>query len=171
VDAQPPHDFLMGFVFITRTPWVKAQNGAGLLQRQWEIRRSVRSAFPASRFRRRTAAGHALASLQGFQPHANNVVTAGIMHKKIRIEASGFYGPSPMKIAGSIWIPMNSWATRLSYFATELDDASFGGKAGAAGASGGGRCGAVHRVNSLHAADAGIELVDEFDLGAPITKR
>jgi len=48
---------------------------------------------------------------------ANEVVTLGISHKKIRFEASGFYGSEPGE---NRWIiesgPINSWATRLWFF-------------------------------------------------------
>src|ERR1700722_9128815 len=48
---------------------------------------------------------------------ADEVVTAAIMHKFIRLEASGFYGTEPGE---NRWIiqygPINSWSTRLSFF-------------------------------------------------------
>jgi hypothetical protein len=48
---------------------------------------------------------------------ADEVVTAAIMHKFIRLEASGFYGTEPGE---NRWIiqhgPINSWSTRLSLF-------------------------------------------------------
>jgi hypothetical protein len=48
---------------------------------------------------------------------ANEVVTLGIGHKKLKLEASGFYGSEPGE---NRWIiesgPINSWATRLWYF-------------------------------------------------------
>ena len=52
---------------------------------------------------------------------ADEVITAGIMlHNKVRLEASGFYGTEPSE---NRWIidygPINSWSTRLSVFPTE----------------------------------------------------
>jgi hypothetical protein len=52
---------------------------------------------------------------------ADEVITAGIMlHNKVRLEASGFYGTEPGE---NRWIiqygPINSWATRLSVFPTK----------------------------------------------------
>lgn len=48
---------------------------------------------------------------------ADEVVTVGLKYEKIRLEASGFYGSEPGE---NRWIiqygPINSWATRLSYF-------------------------------------------------------
>ncbi len=50
---------------------------------------------------------------------ADEVVTAGIKYKKVRLEGSGFYGSEPGE---NRWIiqdgPINSWATRLSYSPT-----------------------------------------------------
>ncbi len=51
---------------------------------------------------------------------SDEVVTAGIAYRKIKIEASGFYGSEPGE---NRWIlqagPMNSWSTRLWYFPTK----------------------------------------------------
>jgi hypothetical protein len=51
---------------------------------------------------------------------ADEVVTVGITHKKVRLEASGFYGSEPGE---NRWIiqtgPINSWATRLWFFPTK----------------------------------------------------
>jgi hypothetical protein len=48
---------------------------------------------------------------------ADEVVTVGIKYRKIRLEASGFYGTEPGE---NRWIiqygPINSWSSRLSYF-------------------------------------------------------
>jgi len=50
---------------------------------------------------------------------AYEVLTVGISHKKVRLEASGFYGSEPGE---NRWIiqsgPMNSWASRLWFFPT-----------------------------------------------------
>ncbi len=48
---------------------------------------------------------------------ANEVLTAGILYKRIRLEASGFYGSEPDENRWNIdHGPMNSWSTRLSFF-------------------------------------------------------
>jgi hypothetical protein len=48
---------------------------------------------------------------------ANEVLTAGIQYKKIRLEGSGFYGSEPDESRWNIdYGPMNSWSTRLSVF-------------------------------------------------------
>jgi hypothetical protein len=48
---------------------------------------------------------------------ANNVVTAGISYRKVRVEASGFYGREPNENRWNIDRgPMDSWSTRLSLF-------------------------------------------------------
>ena len=48
---------------------------------------------------------------------ANDVVTAGILYKKVRLEASGFYGSEPDESRWNIdYGPINSWSTRFSVF-------------------------------------------------------
>jgi hypothetical protein len=48
---------------------------------------------------------------------SDEVLTAGIAYKKIKLEASGFYGSEPGENRWTIHAgPMNSWATRLWYF-------------------------------------------------------
>ena len=48
---------------------------------------------------------------------ANDVVTAGIAYKKIKLEASGFYGSEPDEYRWNIDSgPINSWSARLWYF-------------------------------------------------------
>lgn len=48
---------------------------------------------------------------------ANNVITAGLSYRKVRIEASGFYGREPNENRWNIdWGAMNSWSSRLSVF-------------------------------------------------------
>jgi hypothetical protein len=50
---------------------------------------------------------------------SDEVLTVGISHKKLRLEASGFYGSEPGE---NRWIiqtgPINSWSTRLWFFPT-----------------------------------------------------
>lgn len=51
---------------------------------------------------------------------ADEVVTAGIAYKKIKLEASGFYGSEPGENRWTIEAgPINSWSTRLWYFPTK----------------------------------------------------
>ena len=51
---------------------------------------------------------------------ADNVVTAGITYKKIRLEGSGFYGREPNENRWNFdFGPMNSWSTRLSVYANQ----------------------------------------------------
>jgi hypothetical protein len=48
---------------------------------------------------------------------ADEVVTMGIVYKKIRLEGSGFYGTEPDEYRWNIdHGPINSWSTRLSWF-------------------------------------------------------
>jgi hypothetical protein len=48
---------------------------------------------------------------------ANEVLTTGIVYKKVRLEASGFYGSEPDESRWNIdYGPINSWSTRLSVF-------------------------------------------------------
>ena len=55
--------------------------------------------------------------LQDSSHIANEVITAAIKHRKIRLEVSGFYGTEPNENRWNIdYGPINSWATRLSYF-------------------------------------------------------
>lgn len=51
---------------------------------------------------------------------ADNVVTAGITYKKVRLEASGFYGREPNENRWNFdFGPMDSWATRFSVYPTK----------------------------------------------------
>jgi len=51
---------------------------------------------------------------------ADEVVTAGLLYRKVRLEASGFYGTEPDENRWNIdYGPINSWSTRLSWFPTE----------------------------------------------------
>ena len=50
---------------------------------------------------------------------ANEVITAGIAYKKVKLEASGFYGREPNENRWNIdYGPINSWSTRFWYFPT-----------------------------------------------------
>ena len=51
---------------------------------------------------------------------ANNVVTAAVKYRIVRLEASGFYGSEPNENRWNIdFGPVNSWATRLSIFPSD----------------------------------------------------
>lgn len=50
---------------------------------------------------------------------ADDVITAGLAYKKIKLEASGFYGSEPNENRWTVeYGPINSWSTRLWYFPT-----------------------------------------------------
>ncbi len=51
---------------------------------------------------------------------SDEVVTVGIEHKKVRLEASGFYGSEPGENRWTVQAgPINSWASRLWFFPTK----------------------------------------------------
>jgi len=51
---------------------------------------------------------------------ANEVLTVGVSHKNVRLEASGFYGREPNENRWNIdYGPMDSWSTRLWVFPTK----------------------------------------------------
>src|SRR5579871_3148567 len=55
--------------------------------------------------------------LQDSSHIANEVITGALQHKQLRLELSGFYGTEPNENRWTIgYGPINSWATRLSYF-------------------------------------------------------
>ena len=75
---------------------------------------------------------------------ADDVVTLGISHKKIKLEASGFHGAEPGE---NRWIiqrgPIDSWSARLWFFpGGELGGTGFGRPARASRSAGAGRPGA-----------------------------
>ncbi len=48
---------------------------------------------------------------------ANDVITVGVAYKRLKVEASGFYGSEPDEFRWDIDSgPINSWSTRLWYF-------------------------------------------------------
>jgi len=50
---------------------------------------------------------------------ANEVLTAGVSYRKVKVEASGFYGTEPGENRWTIAAgPLNSWSTRLWFFPT-----------------------------------------------------
>jgi len=57
---------------------------------------------------------------------SNEVATVGIAYKKLKLEASGFYGAEPDEFRWNIDSgPMNSWSTRLWYFPSDNWAAQF----------------------------------------------
>jgi len=120
VDAQHPHDFFMGLgVHYAHSI------GEGVI---WQIYFAPVGdpalgpvAFPhrasADELPQATLSHH----WQDSTHVANEVITAGIMiHDKLRLEASGFYGTEPDENRWNIdYGPINSWATRLSYFPSQ----------------------------------------------------
>lgn len=51
---------------------------------------------------------------------ANEVITAGLAYKKVKLEASGFYGREPNENRWNIdYGPVDSWSTRFWYFPTQ----------------------------------------------------
>jgi hypothetical protein len=57
---------------------------------------------------------------------SDEVLTAGISYKKIKLEASGFYGSEPGENRWTIEAgPINSWSTRLWFFPTKNWAAQF----------------------------------------------
>ena len=88
--------------------------------RPWAIRRWVRRRYP----HRASAAELPEAPIshhwQDSTHIADDVVTLGISHKKIKLEASGFHGAEPGE---NRWIiqagPIDSWSARLWFFPAE----------------------------------------------------
>jgi hypothetical protein len=119
VDAQHPHDFFMGLGLHYAHPL-----GENTTLQVYYAPVGDPALGPVAFPHRASAAELPQATLahhwEDSSHIANNVLTVGIMHKKVRLEASGFYGTEPNENRWNIdFGPMNSWATRLSYFATK----------------------------------------------------
>ncbi|HEV2689549.1 MAG TPA: hypothetical protein VGV35_13390 [Bryobacteraceae bacterium] len=119
VDAQHPHDFFMGLGLNYAHPL----GGHTMLQFYFAPVGDPALgpvAFPhrasAEELPQATLSHH----WQDSTHIANEVLTAGIMlHDKVRLEASGFFGTEPNENRWNIdYGPINSWATRLSVFPT-----------------------------------------------------
>jgi hypothetical protein len=120
VDAQHPHDFLMGL-------GLNYAHGIGehtMLQLYFAPVGDPALgpvAFPhrasAEELPQATLSHH----WQDSTHIANEVLTAGVMfYDKVRLEASGFFGTEPDENRWNIdYGPINSWATRLSVFPTK----------------------------------------------------
>ena len=120
VDAQHPHDFIMGLGFHYAHPL-----GENVMLQFYFAPVGDPALGPVAFPHRASADELPQATLshhwQDSTHIADEVITAAIMlHDKVRLEASGFYGTEPGE---NRWIiqygPINSWATRLSVFPTE----------------------------------------------------
>ncbi len=116
VDGQHPHDFIMGLGVHYARPLAEgtilqfyfAPVGDPALGPVAFPHRASAEEFPQA-----TLSHH----WQDSTHIANEVLTVGITHKKIRLEASGFYGTEPNENRWNIdYGPMNSWSTRFSVF-------------------------------------------------------
>lgn len=116
VDAQHPHDFIMGL----GVHYARSLGEHTTLQLYFAPVGDP-ALGPVAFPHRASAAELPQAPLshhwQDSTHVANEVVTAGIVHKKVRLEASGFYGTEPNENRWNIdYGPINSWSTRLSVF-------------------------------------------------------
>jgi hypothetical protein len=116
VDAQHPHDFIMGL----GVHYAHALGEHTTLQLYFAPVGDP-ALGPVAFPHRASAAELPQAPLshhwQDSTHIANEVLTAGILYKKVRLEASGFYGSEPDENRWNIdYGPMNSWSTRLSVF-------------------------------------------------------
>jgi hypothetical protein len=116
VDGQHPHDFIMslGFQYAlslgenTTLEFYFAPVGDPALGPIAYPHRASAMELPQA-----TLAHH----WQDSTHIANDVATVGIAYKKLKLEASGFYGTEPDEFRWDIDSgPMNSWSTRLWYF-------------------------------------------------------
>src|SRR5271170_7762935 len=120
VDAQHPHDFIMGLGFNYAHPL-----GENAILQFYFAPVGDPALGPVAFPHRASADELPQAPLshhwQDFTHIADEVITAGIMlHNLVRLEASGFYGTEPGE---NRWIiqygPINSWSTRLSVFPSQ----------------------------------------------------
>lgn len=117
VDAQHPHDFIMGLGLHYAHPL-----GEDTILQLYFAPVGDPALGPVA-FPHRASAGELpQATLshhwQDSTHIADEVITAGIMWRnKVRLEASGFYGTEPDENRWNIdYGPINSWSTRLSVF-------------------------------------------------------
>jgi hypothetical protein len=116
VDAQHPHDFIMGLGVHYARPL-----GEDTLLELYFAPVGDPALGPVAYPHRASASELPQAPLghhwQDSTHIANEVLTAGIKYKKVQLEASGFYGTEPDEARWNVdYGPMNSWSTRLSYF-------------------------------------------------------
>ena len=114
VDAQHPHDFIMGLGVHYARPLGEhttlqlyfAPVGDPALGPVAFPHRASASELPQAPL------GH---HWQDSTHIANEVLTAGILYRMVRLEASGFYGSEPNENRWNIdYGPINSWSTRLT---------------------------------------------------------
>jgi hypothetical protein len=117
VDAQHPHDFIMGMGL-----QYAHSIGENTIVQFYLAPVGDPALGPVAFPHRASAAELPQATLshhwQDSTHVANEVITAGIMfHDKVRLEASGFYGTEPNENRWNIdYGPINSWSTRFSVF-------------------------------------------------------
>lgn len=116
VDAQHPHDFFMGLGIHYAHPI-----GESTIVQVYVAPVGDPALGPVAFPHRASAEELPQATLshhwQDSTHVANEVVTVGVMYKKVRLEASGFYGTEPNENRWNIdYGPINSWSTRLSVF-------------------------------------------------------
>ena len=167
MDAQHPHDFLMGL----SVQYARPLNPDTMLQFYYAPVGDPALgpvAFPhrASAFEIPQAPlGH---HWQDSTHIADNVATVAVRHKWLRLEASGFYGTEPNENRWNIdWGRMNSYSARvLRYAKRELAGAGLRRPSGAAGTSGGRRRGPHHGLAAIFApAGSRHVVVHQLDLG------
>ncbi len=118
VDAQHPHDFIMALGF----QYARSLSPNTTLELYFAPVGDP-ALGPVAYPHRASAMELPQASLshhwQDSTHIANDVVTAGIAYKKVKLEASGFYGSEPDEYRWNIDTgPINSWSARLWYFPT-----------------------------------------------------
>jgi hypothetical protein len=116
VDAQHPHDFVMELSAQYAHPL--GENGIGNI---YYAPVGDPALGPVAYPHRASAMELPQASLghhwQDSTHIANNVLTAGVTYRKVRVEASGFHGREPDEGRWNIdWGAINSWSSRLSVF-------------------------------------------------------
>ncbi len=116
VDGQHPHNFIMGLGF----HYTRELAGDTILEVYFAPVGDPALgpvAYPhrasAAELPQATISHH----LQDSTHISDDVLTLGISHKKIKLEASGFYGSEPGENRWTIEAgPINSWSTRLWFF-------------------------------------------------------
>jgi len=116
VDAQHPHDFIMALGVHYAHPL-----GEGVTLELYFAPVGDPALGPVAFPHRASAAELPQAPIshhwQDSTHVSNEVVTAGLRYKKVRLEGSGFYGTEPDEFRWNIdHGPINSWSARLSVF-------------------------------------------------------
>lgn len=119
VDAQHPHDLIMGLGFNYARPI-----GENTIVQAYFAPVGDPALGPVAFPHRASAMELPQAALghhwQDSTHIANEVVTVGITHRFVRLEGSGFYGSEPNENRWNFDSgPINSWSTRLSVLPTE----------------------------------------------------